>query len=499
MTGADAVVLQTAPQLGVLGHVTPGLPLILAGLIGLFIKPAPVRKVVLGLGVAAGFVLWFFAEHGTYGVLTLPSMGLSVEGALTLETFRYDAVSRVFGLVFLIAAGLNVIYGLHERSPAQDGMALAYAGAAIGAVFAGDFVTLFVFWELTAITSAFLVWGTGTPAAINAGIRYLAIQVASGVLVLAGATAVIAQTGELTFGAVDPATLGGVLLLVGIGIKAGFPLLHMWIQDAYPKASPLGTVVLSAFTTKLAIYALIRGFEGFEPLILVGVVMALFPIVFAVVEDDLRRSLAYAMNSQLGFMVCGVGVGGVLGVGGAAAHAFVSVIYQALLFMGVGAIVHRLGTARASELGGLWRSMPTTAVFTTVGALAIAAFPLMSGFVAKSLILSALLKDHHVWAWVALVVAGAATMEHTTIRVPFFAFFAKDRGLRAAEAPRHMLVAMGLAAALCVYIGINPNWLYQLLPGDVTYEVYTLDHVITQMQLLVAAAFVFALFMRFGL
>ncbi len=445
------------------------------------------------------------------GALTLPVLSfvqfwLLPEGHLSNFTMfgvdfvpvRVDALSRVFGTIFHIAAFTAALYALHVRDGMQHVSAMVYAGSAIAAVFAGDLVTLFVWWEVTAISSVFLIWASRTEESWRCGVRYLVIQVGSGVLLLAGMMARYHATGSVEFGHIGLGVTGGGLILLAFGIKACFPLLHNWLQDAYPKATVTGTVFLSAFTTKLAIYALARGYAGTSLLITVGVIMTLFPIVFAVIENDLRRVLAYSLNNQLGFMVVGVGIGTEMALNGTVAHAFCHILYKALLFMGVGAVLYRTGTAKASELGGLYKSMPKTAVFTIIGAMSISAFPFFSGFVSKSLIQTAAADLHLTWVWVGLLIASAGVMEHSGIKIPFFAFFAHDGGHRVKEAPLHMLLAMGIAAFFCLAIGFYPDPLYAFLPYAVDYVPYTADHVITQLQLLLFAALAFGWLIRSG-
>ncbi|MFQ6017911.1 MAG: proton-conducting transporter membrane subunit, partial [Kiloniellaceae bacterium] len=283
------------------------------------------------------------------------------------------------------------------------------------------------------------------------------------------------------------------------GIKAAFPLLHNWLQDAYPEATVTGTVVLSAFTTKLAVYVLARGFAGTEMLIYIGAIMTAFPIFYAVIENDLRRVLAYSLNNQLGFMVVGVGVGPEMGLNGAVAHALAHVLYKALLFMSVGAALFRTGTAKGTDLGGLYKSMPLTMIFCVVGAASISAFPLFSGFISKALILTGA-ADQGRWAvWLVLLFASAGVFHHSGIKVPFFTFFQQDRGIRCEEAPVNMRIAMGITAFLCVALGVYPQPLYSLLPYPVEFVPYTTTHVITQLQLLLFSAFAFAVLMRTGL
>ena len=434
-----------------------------------------------------------------------------------LNLVRIDSLSRIFGVIFHIAAVMASIYALHVKDIKQHIAAMIYAGGAIAAACAGDMVTLFVFWELTAVSSVVLVWAGEGRGAYKSGMRYLIIQVISGVLLLSGAIMEQADGKGLVFGSfsggdssIFDLSLGAQLILLAFGIKAAFPLLHNWLQDAYPQATATGTVFLSAFTTKLAIYALARGFAGTHELIWIGCAMTLFPIVFAVIENDLRRVLAYSLNNQLGFMVVGIGIGSELAINGAAAHAFCHIIYKALLFMSMGAVLHRVGTTKATELGGLHKSMPWTTGFCLIGAGSISGFPLLSGFVSKSMIISAAGEAHMFWVWIVLLIASAGVMEHSGIKIPFFAFFAHDSGKRVKEAPLNMLVAMGIAAVLCVGLGIFYWWLYALLPSEPmahhmdshghehveAYRPYTAPHVVMQLQLLMFAVLAFVFLMQ---
>lgn len=471
--------------------ISPAWPMIFAGILALALPWNLVRKALMIAAPLAGLGLWFAVqEPGVYGVIEL--------GPFALETFRYDGLSRIWALVFLLISFINGIYAFHTRSRWADAASLIYAGSAVGAVFAGDLLTLFFFWEITAIASAPLIFAAGGAVARRAGLRYLAIQVLSGVLLLSGAALWYAQTGSWTFGGLnevgvfDLSSAAGWVILLGLGIKAAFPLLHMWLPDAYPKATSFGAVVLSAFTTKMAIYALARGFAGEDILITIGLVMAVFPVAFAIVENDLRRTLAYALINQLGFMVVGVGVGSQLALNGTAANAFVGVVYMALFFMVIGSVMDRTGTAKATELGGLFKSMPFTGTMSVIAGLAVVGAPLFSGFVAKTLITSAVHYEHLTLAYIILIFASAGVTEQTALKVPFFAFFAKGKAPRAQEAPIGQLIAMGLAAFLCIYLGTAYTSFYALLPFEIDYKPYKLDSVIGQIQILIAGALAFA-------
>ena len=471
--------------------LNPALILIGGSLLALLAPQGRARNLfMLALPVLGALQLWGL-PYGEYARIELFD--------LTLTTLRLDGLSFAFALVFHIAALLAIIYAWRLDDPVQQVAGLLYPGAAVGAVLAGDLVTLFICWELAAVSSVFLIWARRTQRAYRAGMRYLLAQIGSGVLLLAGVIVHLRATGSITFEHLGLDSPGGGLIFIAFGIKAAFPLLHNWLQDAYPEATVTGTVLLSAFTTKMAIYALARGFAGTESLITIGTLMAMFPIFYAVIENDLRRVLAYSMNNQLGFMVVGVGIGTPLGLDGAVAHAFADILFKALLFMSMGAVLLRAGTVNGSELGGLYKSMPLTAGLCMVGAASISAFPLFSAFATKSLILEAAAREGHWVSFLFLLFASAGVFHHAGIKIPFFAFFAHDSGIRCEEAPRNMLVAMGLAAALCVGIGVFPEALYAILPYPIAFDPYTTTHVVTQLQLLAWSALAFSVLVRTGI
>ena len=405
--------------------------------------------------------------------------------------FQSDTLTLPFAIIFHIAAILNVIYGAHEKHWNQHVAIMSYSGAAIAAVHAGDLFTLFVWWEATAFTSVFLILASKTQRSYKSAFRYILIQVGSGMFLLGGAVLLMSETGNAGFGNFDINSLHGQLIFIAFGIKAAFPLLNGWLQDSYPEASEIGTVALSTFTTKLAIFCFAKSFAGTEILIIIGAIMTFYPIFFAVIENDLRRVLTYSLNNQLGFMIVAIGIGTELAVNGAVAHAFAHILYKGLLFMGMGAVLYRVGTCKASELGGLFKFMPITAICTIIGAISISAFPLFSGFVAKSLIMSALGKEGLVFVYFMLLFASAGVLHHSGIKIPFFAFFAHESGIKTKEAPLNMIVAMIIASALCILIGIFPSYFYSILPYQIEYQPYDFSHVVGQLQLLTFAAFAF--------
>ncbi|MDT0580929.1 MULTISPECIES: Na(+)/H(+) antiporter subunit D [Alteromonadaceae] len=474
------------------------LPFFIAALFAA-IAPIRFRYILVLVPLINGILLFLNADQLSPITVQLHTFTLQIMDVGPAVTEQDAKLSLLFAYLFHLACFICLIYALHVKDKVQLVSGLLYAGSAIGAVFAGDFITLFIFWELLALTSAFLVFARRTEAAKAAGIRYLIIQVLSGVLLLIGAISYFQQTGSTDIGYIGLGSTASWLFLVAFGIKAAFPFMHSWLTDAYPEATPVGTVFLSAFTTKVAIYMLARTFPGEDLLVYIGAAMTCFPIFYAVIENDLRKVLAYSLINQLGFMVCGIGIGTALALNGTVAHAFNDVIFKGLLFMTMGAVLTRVGHVNGSNLGGLYKTMPKTTLFCIIGAASISAFPLFSGFVSKSMVMAAMIEAGHEYLWLMLLFASAGVFHHAGIKIPFFAFFAHDSGLRPKEAPTNMLVAMGIASALCILVGSYPALLYSLLPWENNYVAYDITHTLTQLQLLFFSALAFVWLNQKGL
>ena len=463
-------------------EIPPFLPFFISAVIAAVSRGSIRNVIMLATPVLSGLHLWMVPDgiHLQFDFLDYQ-----------LIPYRVDKLSLIFGYAFHIAAFIAIVYSLHVRDTLQQVAAMMYAGSAIGAVFAGDLLSLFVFWELLAFTSVFLIWARRTQRSYTAGMRYLIIQVLSGIILLVGTLFYAAENDTLAFSFIGLEGVAGWLIFISFGIKCAFPLVHNWLTDAYPEATVTGTVFLSAFTTKVAVYALARGYPGTELLVYIGAAMTCFPIFFAVIENDLRRVLAYSLINQVGFMVVGIGIGTALAINGAVSHAFNDVIFKGLLFMSMGAVLHMTGRINGSDLGGLYKTMPKTTVLCIVGAASISAFPLFSGFVSKSMVMAAALENGYDWIWLMLLFASAGVFHHAGIKIPYFAFFAHDSGIRVSDPPNNMLLAMLIAAGLCIGIGIYPAALYSLLPYDTGYNPYDATHVLAQTQLLLFSALAF--------
>jgi multicomponent Na+:H+ antiporter subunit D len=457
--------------------VHPGFVLIAGAWLIPLLKGAA-KRVAMILVPAVALIDCVLMQPGIYGVVRFVGQDLTFG--------RVDRLSLVFAYVFALMTLVGMVYALHVKDDAQHVSALTYAGSALGITFAGDFLSLFLFWELAAVSAVFLVWLRRERTAVAAGFRYLLVHVFGGLCLLGGIVLYWSQSGSLAFGdmSAHAGTAAFTLILAAFLLNAAVPPLGAWLPDAYPEATVTGAVFLTAFTTKSAVYALVRGFAGTELLVWWGAAMAVYGVVYAVLENDARRLLAYHIISQVGYMVCGVGLGTELALNGTTAHAFSHILYKALLFMGAGAVLEVTGRRNLSEMGGLYKTMPVTLSLYMIGAFAISAVPLFSGFVSKSMVVSAAGESHRAAIFLTLTLASAGTFLHTGLKLPYYMFFGRDRGLAAHEPPSNMLVAMGLAAAACSIIGVFPALLYAQLPYDVEYAPYTVRHVLATLGLL---------------
>jgi len=452
-------------------------------------------------GKLKSFYLLLLPIIGFINLLSIPEGTHFVISFLDYQLVfgKVDRLSLFFGYIYHLIAFLIFLYALHLKDDMQHVAGFIYAGSSLGVVFAGDLLSLYLFWELMVFSAVVLVWSNKTKRAISAGFRYLLVHVVGGLCLLAGVIIYAIDTGSIEFGYIGLNGLATYLIFIGFGINCAWPLLHSWLPDAYPEATITGAVFMWTFTTKTAVYVLARAFPGTEALIWIGAIMTVFPIFFAVIENNLRRVLSYSLINQVGYMVVGIGIGTHLSLNGTISHVFCHILYKGLLVMSMGAVIFRTGKINCTDLGGLFKSMPLTAIFCIIGAASISGFPLFSGFVCKSMVVEAAAVGGMSIIWFFLMFASVGVLEHAGIKVPYYAFFSHDSGIRTKEAPVNMLFAMGIAAFLCIFIGVFPGPLYSLLPYPVEFEPYTAFHIVGVCQLLFFGAFAYLLLMLSGI
>ncbi len=457
------------------------IPPSLVMLLGAFLIPFLPKKMR-----SAAFMFFSFAS--LLYIWTIPVGKILAVQVMNYELIlcRVDALSRIFGIIFAFIAFAGSLYSFHIKETSQQCAALIYAGSAIGVTFAGDFFTLFIYWELMAVASTVLIWARRNKDAKKAGFRYLLYHVFGGGILFMGILMHLSESGSLS---VIPLTQGGPLsswlILLGVIINAAVPPFHTWLSDAYPKATITGAVFLSAFTTKTAVYVLVRIFPGWEILLVLGTVMTLYGVIFAVLSNDIRGVLAYHIISQVGYMVAGVGLGTEMALNGSTAHAFSHILYKALLFMGAGAVLYATGESKLTKLGGLHKSMRPVLILYMIAAFSISGFPLFNGFISKSMVISAAGESHQELAMLLMLLASVGTFLSVGLKLPYFTWMTEHKGLKSKKIPHNMILAMGLVAFFCCLHGVMPSLLYKLLPYPLHFEPYSIPHLVETGQILI--------------
>jgi len=471
----------------------PAFIFILGAILLPLLRERRLRQVFQLLIPLIAFIDLLYMPKGTYWVYNFLGYDLILG--------RVDKLSMCFGYVFVIVAFVGMVYALHVREVGQHTAAFLYIGSALGVTFAGDIFTLYVFWEIMAVSSVFLIWYQRDKAALDAGFRYIMVHIFGGCALLAGIIIHVSNTGSTNFGFIEYGGLASQLILLGFIINAAVPPFHAWLSDAYPEATVTGSVFLTAFTTKSAVYVLLRTFPGVEILVWLGAIMAVYGVAYAVLENDIRRLLAYHIISQVGYMVAGVGLGTEMSMNGSTAHAFCHILYKALLFMGAGAVIYVTGRRKLTDLQGrnLYKKMPITLSLYMIGGFSISAVPLFNGFISKTMVIAASAELERPVIYLLLHLASIGTFLHTGLKLPYGIWFGRvpegekveEEEIEAKEPPLNMLIAMGMASFLCILTGVYPEILYNLLPYPVHFHPYTLNHVVgmTQLLLLTGAAF----------
>jgi multicomponent Na+:H+ antiporter subunit D len=466
----------------------PPAAFLVIGGVGILLLPSRIRGYAAVL--LSAFTLWY--------VWNLPDGARLVVGigGQDLTLMRVDRLSLVFGKIFVLIGVIAGIYALHQRDTRQQVAALLYNAGALGVTFAGDYLTLYVFWELMAVSSVLLIWARRDPESDAAGRRYILVHLVGGAVLLGGVLMHFDATGSLAFERFAPGTGGAAawLILIGFCLNAAVPPLGAWLPDAYPRATVTGAIFCSALTTKTAVYTLIRGFTGWEILAVAGVVMTLYGVVYAVLSNNIRELLGYHIISQVGYMVAGVGIGTAMAVNGAAAHAVSHILYKALLFMGAGVVIHTTGREKVTELGGFWSRQKLVFGLYMIGAFSISGFPLWNGFISKSMVVAAAGALHWDWAFLLLMLASVGTFLSIGLKLPYGTWLGEDRGIRPEPTPVNMVAAMAVAAFLCTIMGVLPGLLYTHLPYEVHWDPWTTSHVMEAVQMLLFTFFVFYLF-----
>ncbi|MDW3096587.1 MAG: proton-conducting transporter membrane subunit [Alphaproteobacteria bacterium] len=435
---------------GALDGLSPGFLLILAGLLATLL-PRATRPFVSVAAPLLGLVHLLALPAGPGGMVEM--LGISI------ATFDVTQPGFAIAVSFLAAATIAGIFNWHERAGLPVAAGLIYTGCATGAVLAGDLPSFFIFFEISSIAAAFLIWSGGTSRSLGAGMRFAVANILAGVLLLEAFLLTYKVTGSISFFVGDLSTTAGVYLILALGIRSAFPVLHAWLTDAYPESTPGGTVLLSVFAVTTSVYALMRFLPGEQLLTFIGPVMIAFPVFLALLANDLRRALCYGLISQVGLAVTAVGIGTPEALAAATTLAVANIFGFLLMFMAIGAVLFRTGTASAASLGGLAAQMPWTAGFAVIGGLSVAGLPILAGGTAIPALLTSIWTNSGPYVAALALFGVAGVWAHAGLRVPAAAFFGeRQEEHTVSDAPLHMRLAMMIGVLGCVGIGSMPYW-----------------------------------------
>ena len=475
------------------GMMHPGLIMIGFGIL-VMLLPRPCRK-PLGLiaPIAATWALFQMTEES--------SLQYDLARYIHMEFIHLDSLSFAFMLAFCIIAILNGFYGEGIQHRYECGMSLVYAGSVMGVVLAGDCISLIIFWEVSAFASMYVIYSKHDRASARASFRYILVHAFGGNMLLAGLIIYMFHYGNRIenitgcFG--EPCFW---LIAIGVAVNAAIPPVHAWLPDAYPESTATGTVYLSSFTTKAAIYLMIRMFAGMEALVWMGAIISIYAACMAIMENGIRRLLAYHIISQLGMMIAAIGVGGAIGADAATAHAITNIMFKGVLMMGAGAVIYATGKSNITELGGMAKKMPVTAICFFISSLAIAGLPGLSGFVSKALVMDALHEGGYTIPGLLVTAGGVGTLLSITLKINWFVFFGPCDDPEESKVVRKIPFTMGLAmiagTIITILIGVYPDIFYSMMPYATVVHPYHMGHVLEYIAIFIGGSIPFFLYLK---
>ena len=465
----------------------------------LFVLPAGWRRWLTVLYSLSLFTVALYLVAGT-GVLdeTLLDSKFLAQSGLSLLSFKLHPCGRIAAFGFALVGSLGLLYGLKHTTTTEQAVSIWAIAAAIGVSYADSYLTFLLFWEMLSLAAAALVYLKKTAEAVKMATRLLIFQLVGGFSLTVGIVLQYHATGS--FDLVIPQT-GLLFFIIGIGIKTAFIPLHLWVPWGYPAASFPSSVLLAALCTKAGVYGVARILPVSEGIALMGALMALVGVAFALIQNRLRSLLSYHIISQVGYMVAGVGLGLAISVDGGLLHLVNHMIYKALLFMSAGAVILATGSESIHELHHpesgdegppLWKVMPIVAIGAVVGALSIAGMPPFNGYVSKYLLKNGT-HDFPFIFW-ALQVASVGT----ALSFAKFVYFGFIKGkLKIKRSPSiTMQAAIAGLAACCILFGIFPGLLKTILPFQSSLQVYTVSGVLIAAGLVAGGVLLFAIFAK---
>jgi len=468
---------------------------------GRFDKNKILRDVfaVIGTGATFYLALWILVE-------VMDGRVFFWDRVLFLEV-RVDALSAILVALISGIGFLAVIYSfrymrqqaLRERIGQEIwerrldifyALVFFFLATMLWGCITDNIVILYVAVEATTIASGLLVAFYLDKRALEAGYKYLMLLTVGitfalfgCVLLYSAASAHLPGESAMLISRMrmvadkiprETTLLALAFLIVGFGTKAGIAPFHPWLPDAHAEAPTPISALLSGVMLKMAAYALVRVAAPFFPfyhpvslfIVVLGAFTMILGVLMALVQDDLKRLLAYSSVSQMGYILMGLGIGTYLGTYGGLFHLLNHAIDKALLFLAVGAVIYATGARRISELGGLARRMPVTATCFFIGALAISGMPPFNGFMSKITIFLAGAEAHQWWATGIAMFVSILTLV-ALVKAAWQVLWSHARDEKALmeikEVPASIWAPMVALAACCLVLGIYPQLAYPLL------------------------------------
>jgi NADH-quinone oxidoreductase subunit M len=459
-----------------------GAPLV-AALLLLLLRGRVVRAAGRIAGLAAAIpVIGAFALLPALRAGSSPALSMRwIPAANVNLSMRVDWLTLPFLVLAAAVALFAVVYawGYHrrdERTPLFYALLLLFAAGMIGTTLAAGAFLFYVFWELMLVASCVLVaaWGEGERRS-SVALQYFIFTHLGSLMVLVGLLVLYTGAGDDGFSALQASaalppgqvTLATALFVAGFCVKMAIFPLHLWLPDTHAVAPMPVTIMLAAAMLSMGTYGILRfPFTMFSPaqvapfavpMMVAGVVSEIYGALMALAEQDVKRIVAYSSVSQMGYVLFGLGTLTRDGIAGAVLHVVFHAIVKALLFMGVGLVMHATGRRRITQLGGLGRAMPLAAICTGVGALAIAGTPPLCLFDSEWMIFAGAFGTAHIGLSVASLFGSLLSVGYALWFVGRIFLGARPEGLEVKRSPATMVVPAVLLAALALVIGLFPS------------------------------------------
>ena len=439
--------------------MNPGL-IYLIGSIGLYIIKQEWRKyLALITAISAGVVL-FILPQGQ--LLKLPFLDFEL---ILLEV---TPITRFIAIIFIFFNIASIIYGINLFTRKDYWLSYFYIGSSLTIILVGDFFSFYICWELMTISSYFLIFNNSQPLTRQTSYYYFVMHLVGAISLLWGILLHYSAVGSMALTTVQ---VGLPFFILAVGIKLAFIGLHTWLPKNYANTPFYISVILSAYTTKVGVYACYKLLPTVDYLAYAGVISAVLGVIFALAQTKIRNILSYHIISQIGYMIVALEVSTSTSVSliGGFFHLGNHILYKGLLFMTAGVVIYATDKEDLINLGGLYKELPYTTIYIIIAAASISGIPLFNGYVSKLLIKKGVSDPILIWG---MYLAGIGT-SLSFLKIIYFGFFRtpKQKVNIKQQPSSGMIISMGLLAAACVIIGLRPQVLLQVL-GGINKEVH---------------------------